>query len=270
VDLDQDGHIDILSGSYSRMEEDMAGLLQVLWGGEQGFSKAKTLCGTDGEPLLLSGDEDVDRICTRPFAADLDGDGKLDLVVGNFRGKFALFRGEGKGRFEPEPRWLEAGGEPMAVNAHGDPFLVDWDADGDLDLLSGSGQGGAFLFPNEGSPTDPRFGERVQLLEPAGYRENNELGDAHLTGPSDSTRLWVEDLDGDGELDLCVGDNVTLYHAAEGVSETVAKEKLAVWRQAVGALGDNDYAENYERLGKERDAFVLEDRTGFVWIYHRK
>lgn len=33
----------------------------------------------------------------------------------------------------------------MAVNAHGDPFLVDWDADGDLDLLSGSAQSGAFL-----------------------------------------------------------------------------------------------------------------------------
>jgi FG-GAP-like repeat len=270
VDLDQDGRIDILSGSYSRMQGDMAGLFQVLWGGEQGFSQPRTLCGTDGEPLLLTGDEEVDRICTRPFAADLDGDGNLDLVSGNFRGRFALFRGEGQGKFAPEPSWLEADGEAMAVNAHGDPFLVDWDADGDLDLVSGSAQGGAFLFPNLGSRTGPRCGKRVELLEPAGYGENSELGDAHLTAPSDSTRLWVEDLDGDGKLDLCVGDNVTLYHPAEGVSAAVAKEKLAAWRAAVKALGEEEFADNYERLEKERDAFVLEDRTGFVWVYYRK
>lgn len=270
MDLDQDGRIDILSGSYSRMKGDMAGLFQVLWGTEKGFSKAKTLNGTDGEPLLLRGDEEVDRICTRPFAADLDGDGHLDLVAGNFRGKFAHFRGEGKGRFAPEPSWLQADGKDMAVNAHGDPFLVDWDADGDLDLVSGSAQGGAFLFPNAGSRTEPRFGTRVELLKPAGYAENNELGDAHLRAPSDSTRVWVEDLDGDGKLDLCVGDNVTLYHAAEGVGADLAKQKLAEWRAAMAALDQEEFAENYERLEKERDAFVREDRTGFVWVYYRK
>ena len=32
MDLDGDGHIDILSGSYSRMERSMAGLFQVLYG----------------------------------------------------------------------------------------------------------------------------------------------------------------------------------------------------------------------------------------------
>jgi hypothetical protein len=270
VDLDQDGRIDLLSGSYSRMQDDMAGLFQVLWGGAQGFSKARTLTGTDGEPLLLRGDEEVDRICTRPFAADLDGDGDLDLVAGNFRGKFAFFRGEGKGAFAPEPTWLQADGEDMAVNAHGDPFLVDWDADGDLDLVSGSAQGGAFHFTNLGSRGEPRFGKRIELLEPAGYAENDELGDAHLRAPSDSTRLWVEDLDGDGKLDLCVGDNVTLYHAVEGVSEAVAKEKLAAWRAAVEALSQEEFAERYEGLEQEREAFVREDRTGFVWVYYRK
>jgi len=31
VDLNNDGYRDILSGSYSRMETNMAGLFQVLW-----------------------------------------------------------------------------------------------------------------------------------------------------------------------------------------------------------------------------------------------
>ena len=51
VDLDGDGHRDILSGSYSRMERDMAGLFQVLYGKGNGtFRKAEVLKGTDGEP----------------------------------------------------------------------------------------------------------------------------------------------------------------------------------------------------------------------------
>jgi hypothetical protein len=36
VDLDRDGRRDILSGSYSRMQNDMAGLFQVLYGNEDG------------------------------------------------------------------------------------------------------------------------------------------------------------------------------------------------------------------------------------------
>jgi hypothetical protein len=159
VDLDSDGDLDLLSGSYSRAGEDMAGLFQVLWGETDGtFRPAKPLAGSDGSELLMpirtGDDRDVERICTRPFAADLTGDGKLDIVSGNFAGTFALFRGEGGGKFAPGATWLEADDAPISVPAHGDPFLVDWDGDGDLDLLSGSAQGGAFLFTNLGSRTE--------------------------------------------------------------------------------------------------------------------
>jgi hypothetical protein len=279
VDLDEDGVLDILSGSYSRNDGDMAGLFQVLRGQKDGsFAKAAPLCAADGEPLILPGDDEIDRICTRPFAADLDGDGKLDLVSGNFRGQFALFRGGGKGKFAPEASWLVTAPEPdgalgkdLAVSAHGDPFLVDWDGDGDLDILSGSAQGGAFLFPNTGSRTEPRFGERDELLEPAGHAKPTDLlGEAHLKAPSDSTRLWADDLNGDGKLDLLVGDNVTLYFPQKDVTEATAKEKLGEWRAALAALSEEEFSTSYQRLAKERDAFVREERTGFVWAYYRK
>ncbi len=279
MDLDSDGNLDILSGSYSRQDQDMAGLFQVLWGEKGGtFRTAKALDGSDGHVLLLpagdSEDVDVDRICTRPFAADLDGDGKLDIVSGNFAGTFAFFRGEGAGKFAPSASWLEADGARMSVSAHGDPFLVDWDGDGDLDLLSGSAQGGAFLFVNAGSRTAPRFGARKALIEPAGHDgESDELGDGHLKGPGGSTRVWSDDLNGDGKLDLLLGDSVTLYHAAPGVEASVALAKLGEWRAALAELLEqqsDDFSERYEELEKARDAFVKEDRTGFVWAFYRK
>ena len=41
------------------------------------------------------GKENVtDKICTRPFAVDLNGDGKLDIVSGNFSGTFGFFAGD--------------------------------------------------------------------------------------------------------------------------------------------------------------------------------
>jgi hypothetical protein len=278
VDLDGDGNTDILSGSYSRLEGDMAGLFQALWGEKGGtFRAAQELAGSDGELLLLpsGGSEDIEiyRICTRPFAADLDGDGKLDIVAGNLVGNFAFFRGEGAGKFAPSATWLEADGERMLVPAHADPFLIDWDRDGDLDLLSGSSQGGAFLFVNVGSRTEPRFGARKTLVEPVGHVESEELGDGHLKGPGGSTRVWADDLNGDGKLDLLLGDNVTLFHAAEGVEASLAQAKLGEWHAAVAELIEQereDFSERYAALKEARDPFVKEDATGFVWVLHAK
>ena len=140
MDIDGDGRRDILSGSYSRAEKDMAGLFQILYGEPDGkFRKAEVLKGTDGEPLIIPHDEqcDIKAICTRPFAVDWDGDGHLDLVVGNFAGTFYLFKGQGNGKFAPESLQINAYGRPLKIYYHTDPFVIDWDGDGDLDLLSG-------------------------------------------------------------------------------------------------------------------------------------
>ncbi|HLQ38254.1 MAG TPA: VCBS repeat-containing protein [Planctomycetota bacterium] len=287
MDLNGDGHLDILSGSYSRQDRNMAGLFQVLWGNKDGtFRAAEVLKGTGGEPLIIptgGGEHDVtDKICTRPFAVDLDGDGKLDIVSGNFSGTFAWFRGEGGGKFAPKATWLEADGARLSVPSHSDPFFVDWDGDGDLDMVSGSAQGGVFLFPNVGSKQQPVFGKRVTLLEPVGHlSEATTLGDAHVTRPGAATRVWVDDIDGDGKLDLLIGDSVSLVFPAKGVAEASVKAQLAEWSTKQAKLFESrsgtpseadqkKFDDDHAALQKEREKIVRDERTGFVWVLYGK
>lgn len=291
MDLNGDGLTDILSGSYSRMDGDMAGLFQVLWGEKDGkYGAAKALAYADGEPLILpgSGDDSItDRICTRPTAADLNGDGHLDLVVGNFSGTFYLYEGKGKGQFAEQATQIQCGAEPLEVSAHSDPFLVDWDVDGDLDIVTGTAQGGVYLIKNTGNAKEANFAEPVEMVKPVGYGSYGEarMGDAFMQGPQAGTRVWVDDLNGDKKLDLLVGDNVTLLYPAEGLDEATATKRYEAWTKRQADLmssspfnsGEQPTEEAldawnaaYAALNQDLTKIVDQQRTGFVWALYQK
>ena len=288
MDIDGDGHLDILSGSYSRMDKDMAGLFQVLYGkGDGTFRKAEVLKGTDGKPLIIPADNDkqwTDKICTRPFAVDWDGDGHLDLVVGNFSGTFYWFRGQGKGRFLPKPEPIKAGGAPLMLpGAHGDPFVIDLDGDGSLDLVSGCSDGGVYWARNRaGKGKVPDLEPFRPLIKPPPQvRPGQPLRAKDLTGPTHATRVWVADVNGDGKLDLLVGDCVTLVSPVEGISDAEMQKKYAAWEKefqaaltavnkATDAKDREKAMQEYQKVYGKRSAFMREEMTGFVWVYLQK
>jgi hypothetical protein len=288
VDLDGDGKRDILSGSYSRMEQAMAGLFQVLYGKADGtFRRAEVLKGADDEPLIipLNGRQMTENICTRPFAIDWDGDGHLDLVVGNFAGTFHLFKGRGKGKFAPVPEEIKTGGQPLKLDGyHSDPFVVDWDGDGDLDLLSGSSEGGVQWAENRAGPGKPPRLEPFRSLIKHGPQPDygQILRDEDIKGPLSCTRIWVDDVNSDGKLDILVGDMAPLNSPADGLTEGEVKKRFADWNKAVGEAAkelnatandrkkQNEAQQRYQKLFQQRSEFMKEDRTGFVWLYLRK
>lgn len=266
----------------------MAGLFQVLYGKPDGtFQQAKVLKGTDGEPLIipLDGQPRTENICTRPFAVDWDGDGNLDLVVGNFGGTFYWFEGQGKGKFQPKPEAIKIGDAPLRVEGyHSDPFVVDWDGDGDIDVLSGSANGGVQWSENTaGKGKLPELRPFKTLIQPGRAIEYGQpLSEDDLTGPTTSTRVWVADVNGDGKLDVLVGDSVTLISPAQGLSGEEFKKKFADWQKALetaqNALSaptdDEDNrpkaSEKFTKVYQQRAEFMNEERTGFVWLYLRK
>jgi hypothetical protein len=290
VDLNGDGFSDILSGSYSRNEQPMAGLFQVLWGKSDGtFQTAEVLNGTDDQPLLIPlGTENqawIDCICTRPFAVDWDADGDLDLISGNFSGTFYLFLGEGNGQFQPQGELVTSDDGPLKISGHhSDPFMVDWDDDGDLDLLSGSSEGSVQWAENAaeiGEP--PKLKPFTSIIDPVGtVQYGKTLRESDLIGPTRATRIWVDDVNSDGKLDVLVGDSVTLVSPAEGLTEEESNAKSEEWKKeweaALADMNASDADEEKQTAARERvqelhgkrSSFINEEMTGFVWLYLQK
>jgi len=294
VEFNGDGKPDILSGCYSE-HTPMAGLFWLLAGtGDGSVAKAVAVKGSDGKPLIIpSGEADIVKsICTQPAAHDWDGDGDPDILTGNFEGTYYLFRNDGskeKASFSPIPEQIMTGDKPLKLEgAHSGVCPVDWDGDGDTDILTGSSSGGVFIAENQMSGKGiPRFSAFRALLAPdshGGHVDTVPPVTASLPAtPGNNTRAWAADVNGDGKLDLLIGDSSRLASRAKGLSEEEFTKKQTAWQKEMDEVqeqmnkrsGENqgpsdEVMKKYSTLHQQRAEFIKEESTGFVWLMLQK
>ncbi|MBX3472907.1 MAG: VCBS repeat-containing protein [Planctomycetes bacterium] len=245
MDLNGDGFNDILSGCYSQSGHSaMVGSYWVLYGDKEGkFAKPVELMGTDGKLLQVvhdlkgsAGDRLTQNICSRPFAVDWNGNGHLDIVAGNFEGSFFVFTGEGKGKFAPKAAQLmDTEGKALKISGvHSDPFIIDWDNDGDLDLLTGSSDGNIYWAENVRSRDEKVTGaDRTPELTALKLLIKAPAASKDARAPSYGLRIWAADITGDGKLDILVGDT---FHGGGGMRTDLTAEEKAAYEKA-----DADY-----------------------------
>jgi hypothetical protein len=179
-----------------------------------------------------------------PCMEDMNGDGRKDLLLGDFGGKFRIYKNvgsDGEPAFEDEGL-LQAGGEPASVHIYccigAQARFVDIDGDGRRDLISNSyDPGHCYLFR---SLPDGGFAKGEELLDKAGVpvrsapvQEQNYQSFGSFYAPVDweadgDVDLLIGCFDGNLKLRVNEGDPQKFSFSDQNVPVTVGEEPLRV------------------------------------------
>lgn len=202
VDFDNDGDLDILCGEFL-----------------DGFTYFENV-GTRSEPLYAAGksirnNQDqrlvMDLQMIAPVAFDWDRDGDVDLIVGDEDGRVAFVENVGLHDNMPKflaPVYFQQKADTLKCGALATPFPVDWDGDGDQDILCGNTAGYFEFFENLSGPnvSAPKWARPVRLKVDGKDFRIQAGPNGSIQGPAEAkwgyTTFTVADWDLDGLPDI--------------------------------------------------------------------
>ena len=260
------------------------------------FAKRETLKAKDGKDLNAGPawksqkKPEMDSLAASPWLQDVDADGDLDLLVGNIAGRVVLIENEGDAKNPQFVRkaYVQAEGKDVNVaNNDSGPTTVDWDGDGLWDLIVGGGDGSVSFFKNTGTKQAMQFAAGVELLGKNGTHSIKH--GAEPTRSGSRAKVCVTDWNGDGRLDLLVGD----FGSVEGPEKQLTDEQKAQRKELIAERDElSNKLQKYWQLEEpnaEQQAEMkpLQDRytkvwqelrplerantmPGWVWVYLRK
>ena len=212
-DFDHDGDLDLICGEFL---DGFTYFENIGTRTEPKYSTGRGLMQSNGSPLKM----DLEMIV--PVAFDWDKDGDLDLIVGDEDGRVAFIENVTPVRETPQgnrsetgsaptfaaPRYFQQEADTLKCGALATPYGVDWDGDGDIDLISGNTAGYIEVFENlsgRGVP-QPKWAAPRRLEVDSKVFRVQAGKNGSVQGPAEAkwgyTTLNVTDWDNDGLPDI--------------------------------------------------------------------
>lgn len=211
ADFDGDGDLDLICGEFL-----------------DGFTYYENI-GTRSQPKYASGRRltnagkpiAMDLCMITPVAYDFNGDGHMDLIVGDEDGRVAFIEHTGKvvddvPQFLP-PRYVRQFADNVKFGALSSPVSVDWDGDGLDDIVTGNTAGYIGFIKNLGG-NPPRWAAPVYLAAEGKPIRIIAGPNGSIQGPAEAkwgySNISVADWDGDGLLDILdlgIWGHITFY-----------------------------------------------------------
>lgn len=177
-DLDGDGLLDLLVSNYGYNDTcffDQFFNLQCKYVSQLAFYKNT---GSQGNPAFTLIDIDFANLselglkAIYPSLADIDNDGKLEMLIGNEAGNLLLFTEQSQQNGLPVFELADEDFQQIAVSGFSAPQLFDLNNDGLIDLVLGQANGKLSYHENSGTPTNALF-----------VKISDELGGVNVTDP---------------------------------------------------------------------------------------
>lgn len=224
-DLDGDGDKDLVAGNR----------FQLMSFRNEGTNSSPKLA--KGRLLKTRDNKNPFGIYTRPKLVDWDGDGKIDILLGNEDGRPTWIKNLGDGKYDIE-RFIIQLDPDVDFGCLSVPVVCDWDSDGDYDLLAGNSSGFVEYVENISSSANKFIFRRSRNLTADGRKIRIlAYNSGSIQGPHEAkygyTMPTVADWDEDGDLDLLLSDIKGEHHFYKNIGtkyqpELTKAEKLQV------------------------------------------
>jgi len=202
-----------------------------------------------------------------PRVVHWDSKGNKDLIVGNAEGEIYVFLSgtettKGTPTFTTGKK-IQAGNNDIDVGANAAPFIIDWDNDGNIDLVVGELDGSLNLFRNT-NKKPPKFSLPSKI---PGEAKDLDAGRRIIP--------FIIDFNDDGKKDLIVGDRYGYikFYQNEGTNDEPIFTAPYIFQQNPGTPTDIDVGYNASPFVYDWDYdgnkdLIVGDEEGYIYLFY--